>query len=128
MNVAVCIGIAIAIIVGVALVPVVVETVNSSPAVTNSSQALDAATGTSVGSGLTTIIPIIFIVVLIIGAVGFIASTQSGDTDRSDTNRKRKSKKKKVNTSPINVNLARMDNVDRNIGTEIGRNSAIKRN
>lgn len=128
MNVAVCIGIAIAIIVGVALIPVVVDTVNSSPAVTNSSQALDAATGTSVGSGLTTLIPIVFIAVLIIGAVGFIASTQSGDTDKSYTDRKRKSKKKKVNTSPINVNLARMDNVDRNIGTEIGRNSAIKRN
>ena len=115
MNVAVCIGIAIAIIVGVALIPVIVDTVNSSPAVTNSSQTLDAATGTSIGSGLITIVPYIFVAVLIIGAVGFIASA-------------RKRKKKKVNMSPINVNLERMDNVDRNIGTEIGRNSAIKRN
>lgn len=128
MNVAVCIGIAIAIIVGVALVPVVVDTVNSSPAVTNSSQALDTATGTSVGSGLITLIPIIFIAVLIMGAVGFIASAQSGDADGSDIETKRKRKKKKANMSPINVNLERMDNVDRNIGTEIGRNSAIKRN
>jgi len=60
VNIAGLIGIAIAIVVGVALVPVVVDTVNS----------LDTTTTPSTVLNLADLLPIVFIAILIIGAVG----------------------------------------------------------
>lgn len=68
MNIAGLIGIAIAIVVGVALVPVVVDTVNG----------LDTATTPDTVLNLAALLPIVFIAILIIGAVGFIAYAVTG--------------------------------------------------
>lgn len=68
MNIAALIGIAIAIVVGVALVPVVVDTVND----------LDTTTTPSTVLNLADLLPIVFIAILIIGAVGFIAYAVTG--------------------------------------------------
>ena len=68
MNIAGLIGIAIAIVVGVALVPVVVDTVNG----------LDTDTTPSTVLNIADLLPIVFIAILIIGAVGFIAYAVTG--------------------------------------------------
>jgi len=68
LNIAALIGIAIAIVVGVALVPVVVDTVND----------LDTTTTPSTVLNLADLLPIVFIAILIIGAVGFIAYAVTG--------------------------------------------------
>lgn len=68
MNIAGLIGIAIAIVVGVALVPVVTDTVND----------LDTSATPSTVLNLAELLPIVFIAILIIGAVGFIAYAVSG--------------------------------------------------
>ena len=59
----VLIGITIALVVGVSLIPVVTDQVNS---------LVTADVGTSV-KNLANLIPIIFIAVIIIGAVGFLS-------------------------------------------------------
>lgn len=66
MNIAGLIGIAIAIVVGVSLVPTVVDTVN------NLCRTGPRATPQTV-LNLADLLPIVFIAILIIGAVGFIA-------------------------------------------------------
>ena len=68
MNIAGLIGIAIAIVVGVSLVPVVVDTVNN----------LDTAATPDTVENLAALLPIVFIAILIIGAVGFIAYAVTG--------------------------------------------------
>ncbi len=61
--VGVLIGIVIALVVGVSLVPVIVEQVNS----------LDTETTPTSVLNLADLLPIIFIAVVIIGAVGFMS-------------------------------------------------------
>jgi len=68
MNIAGLIGIAIAIVVGVSLVPVVVDTVNN----------LDTVATPTTVLNLAALLPIVFIAILIIGAVGFIAYAVTG--------------------------------------------------
>ena len=68
MNIATLIGIAISIVIGVALVPTVVSTVNN----------LDTVATPSAVLNLTQLLPIVFVAILIIGAVGFIAYAVSG--------------------------------------------------
>ena len=68
MNIATLIGIAISIVIGVALVPTVVSTVNN----------LDTVATPSAVLNLTQLLPIVFVAILIIGAVGFIAFAVSG--------------------------------------------------
>ncbi len=66
--VGVLIGIVIALVVGVSLVPVIVDQVN----------ALDTATTPTAVLNLSELLPIIFIAVIIIGAVGFISRKDAG--------------------------------------------------
>lgn len=61
--VGVLIGIVIALVVGISLVPVIVDQVN----------ALDTEVTPSSVLNLANLLPIIFIAVIIIGAVGFLA-------------------------------------------------------
>lgn len=68
MNIAGLIGIAIALVVGVSLVPVIVDTVNS----------LNQTLTPSAVLNLADLLPIVFIAILIIGAVGFIAYAVTG--------------------------------------------------
>jgi len=68
VNIATLIGIAISIVIGVALVPTVVSTVNN----------LDTVATPSAVLNLTQLLPIVFVAILIIGAVGFIAFAVSG--------------------------------------------------
>ena len=68
MNIATLIGIAISIVIGVALVPTVVNTVND----------LDTAATPDAVLNLVELLPIVFVAILIIGAVGFIAYAVTG--------------------------------------------------
>ena len=67
MNIAGLIGVAIAIVVGVSLIPVVTDTVSS----------LNQSYSTSI-LNLANIIPIVFVAIIIVGAVGFIAYAVAG--------------------------------------------------
>ena len=111
MNVAILIGVLIAVVIGVSLIPVIVSSVDG----------LSTATTPSSVLHLSALLPIAFVAILIIGAVGFIAHHTSSDKSTE------KAKHEKKNTSPINVNYARLDGVERNIGTEVKGSSAIKR-
>jgi hypothetical protein len=89
MNVAVLIGVGIAIMVGVALVPMITDTINQVTSTTsnvsasipvnasaNISDVVTSSSSTIPGplSSLLSILPIVFIATLVIGAVGFIAN------------------------------------------------------
>jgi len=80
MLVATLIGVMIAIVVGINLVPVITETISNVTAEGNVSTGL---------SGLMSILPMVFVAVIILGAVAFIGGAIGGSTEERKERREK---------------------------------------